>query len=438
MSNNPFKTLWMPVLLATAAWPLAASGPTLSVLYNGTFPASGGTGLLEGAPGLFYLSSAYYTVYSVDLHGTVTILASFKNPPFNIDSNPGVLAADGLLYSSVDQVTSANVFSVGSTPGSEKIYAKQSVTPELAGSLPDGDLFALALSTTAPSALATVDLRGVVTSLYQFATTDRPDPPTYGADGNYYGVSGQAISGATSYFYRVTPSGTFTNIAPLPFVSGGLWYGDGVLLQGTDGNFYGIQQTGLGCSSSNQHGAVYKLTLSGQFTILHDFGVCGKAIINSLIEGSDGKLYGIIQDTNEIFSVTKSGTYKPVAALNGTYGICTCGLMQGSDGNIYGSAFSGGSTGYGTVFALNAGLPVPKPSAREFYPASGPVGTQVRIWGYNLFGASAKFNGVAATNVRNAGPNYVWATVPTGATSGPITVTTPGGTSITKQSFTVQ
>jgi hypothetical protein len=48
------------------------------------------------------------------------------------------------------------------------------------------------------------------------------------------------------------------------------------------------------------------------------------------------------------------------------------------------------------------------------------------------------FNGVAAASAHSSGPNYVWATVPSGAATGPITVTTPGGTSKTASSFTVQ
>jgi hypothetical protein len=65
------------------------------------------------------------------------------------------------------------------------------------------------------------------------------------------------------------------------------------------------------------------------------------------------------------------------------------------------------------------------------------VGTKIRIWGYNLLSASVQFNGVASTAVTNSGPNYVYATVPEGATTGPITITTPGGTVATKANFTV-
>ena len=49
------------------------------------------------------------------------------------------------------------------------------------------------------------------------------------------------------------------------------------------------------------------------------------------------------------------------------------------------------------------------------------------FWGYNLLSSSVQFNGVAAAAVEGSGPNYVYAAVPAGATSGPIAVTTPGG-----------
>ena len=112
--------------------------------------------------------------------------------------------------------------------------------------------------------------------------------------------------------------------------------------------------------------------------------------------------------------------------------------MQGSDGIIYGIAHAGGSTGSGAVFALDLGLAKPAPSAQKFLPESGAVGTNVRIWGSNLLSATVQFNGTPATTVSNSGSNYAFATVPAGAVTGPITVTTPGGSITTEANFTVQ
>lgn len=106
-------------------------------------------------------------------------------------------------------------------------------------------------------------------------------------------------------------------------------------MQATDGNFYGIQPQGPGCNPDNQPGAVFKLTPSGQFSILHDFGPCNT--VNSLIEGSDGKLYGAAQADSVLFSLTTSGVYKPLFQMNGANGLCPCYLLEGSDGIIYGS-----------------------------------------------------------------------------------------------------
>jgi hypothetical protein len=71
-------------------------------------------------------------------------------------------------------------------------------------------------------------------------------------------------------------------------------------------------------------------------------------------------------------------------------------------------------------------------------PTSGPVGTVVTIGGSDLTGATAvTFNGLAAATLGVLSDTQLKATVPAGATSGPITVTTPGGTATSTTSFTV-
>jgi uncharacterized repeat protein (TIGR03803 family) len=435
---NAFLLALFAVNVGAAPPPPAA---TYRVIVYLTSQNQGPIGIVQGSPGLFYSQNG--NIISVTTQGTVNTLATFPDPPYTVESYP-VAAANGLAYSSIDQIGSgggsANVFSVNSTPGSELTYPVQSLAPVIAGNLPNGILFGVAYGFTGgPPDFATVDLAGNVAPLYQFPSGDRPGAPIYGADGDYYGTSQPAAGGGNAYFYRLTPSEAFTKLVTLPFVTTD-FLGGGLVLQGTDGNFYGIQSTGLGCSSDNPHGGVYKLTLSGQYTLLHDFGVCGKAVVNSLIEASDGKLYGTIQGTSVLFSLTKSGDYRVVFnTTNGlTQGVCQCTLVQGSDGIIYGTAVGGGPSNFGVIFALDAGLPAPKPRAQEFTPKAGAVGGQVQIWGQNLLAASVQFDGVAATQVSNSGPNYVLATVPVGATTGPITVTTPGGTVTTKAKFTVK
>ncbi|HET9248760.1 MAG TPA: IPT/TIG domain-containing protein, partial [Actinomycetota bacterium] len=81
--------------------------------------------------------------------------------------------------------------------------------------------------------------------------------------------------------------------------------------------------------------------------------------------------------------------------------------------------------------------PSPVPTLSSFNPTSGTVGTSVSIIGTGFIGASAvRFNGTSATFTVNSN-TQITATVPSGATTGPIAVTTPGGTATSTMSFTV-
>ncbi len=396
-------------------------------------------GIVEGAKGVFY-SSSQFGVIATTTSGVLTLLSQFPDPPYILESAPGAIGANGQLYSSVEQVKdggSGTIFSVVAGKPGPQVYPNSDLAPTIAGSLPNGEIFGVAATfPSATWAFSRVKLDGTPNAFFQFPSTYRPYTPIRGFDGNFYGTV--QVAGGGALFYRLTPEGVFAQIVTIPIIIS--YIGAGTVLQGSDGNFYGIQSTGSGCDQSNQHGGVYKITPDGKYTLLHDFGVCGGAIVSGLIEASDGNLYGAIEGNNSIFRMTKSGQLSYVFTTTNptTQGLCFCTLTQGSDGLIYGTAVGGGPSGAGVVFSLDVGLPIPKPQAAVFSPASGAVGTQVLIWGNNMLQSTVQFNGVAATEVKYGGPQYVSVTVPAGATTGPITVTTKGGVSTTQQSFQVE
>ena len=98
-------------------------------------------------------------------------------------------------------------------------------------------------------------------------------------------------------------------------------------------------------------------------------------------------------------------------------------LVQGTDGNFYGTTFYGGTENWGTIFSLSVGL---GPFV-ETNPVAGKVGAKVGILGTNLTGAtSVTFNGTAAVfKVRSE--TLILAEVPSGATTGTVQVQLPGG-----------
>ena len=97
----------------------------------------------------------------------------------------------------------------------------------------------------------------------------------------------------------------------------------------------------------------------------------------------------------------------------------------------------GTPSGTVTSSALFTVTTAPQPSIASFSPTSGGIGSSVTIKGANFTGATAvKFNGVSAVfKLKRA--SQIAATVPNAATTGPITVTTPGGTATGATSFTV-
>ena len=176
-----------------------------------------------------------------------------------------------------------------------------------------------------------------------------------GTDGNYYGTTmGGGIHGR-GVFFRVTPSGALTDIYNFCSVTKcadgeGPWSNP---VLGTDGNFYGT--TNLG-GNSESAGTIYQITPEGKLTTLYSF--CPASPCNdgkypmSLMQASNGNFYGVaanygVGNNGTIFAISRSGVFKVL------YSFCTqancadgsepsSGLMQASNGNLYGTTFKGG------------------------------------------------------------------------------------------------
>jgi hypothetical protein len=73
-----------------------------------------------------------------------------------------------------------------------------------------------------------------------------------------------------------------------------------------------------------------------------------------------------------------------------------------------------------------------------FVRSTGGVGQTAQILGQGLTGTTAvSFNGIAATSFKVASDTFLTAVVPSGATTGPVVVTTPGGTLTSNKNFRI-
>jgi len=208
-----------------------------------------------------------------------------------------------------------------------------------------------------------------LTTLWSFGRATIPiGELLQGADGNLYGATAGGGSGHVGGIFRLTPSGSFTNlfffsrsVDPDSFSrpDGGLPCG---LVQGKDGCLYGTTYYG----GPRDSGTVFRLSTNGSFTNLWSFtgGDDGGTPRCRLVQGVDGNFYGTtlgggVNGSGTVFRITPSGTLTNLHSFNGSDGACpAAGLVQGTDGNLYGTTLFGGASdrcqcGCGTVFRIS-------------------------------------------------------------------------------------
>jgi uncharacterized repeat protein (TIGR03803 family) len=269
--------------------------------------------------------------------------------------------------------------------------------------------------------------QGVLTTLYDFDFTHGAQPyagVVQASDGNFYGTTYSGGTTGGGNVYKITSQGTLTVV----FNFGGHAYDPTrpvtQLVQGKDGSFYGTTPNG---GSTNNYGAVFKVTSSGEFTTLYAFsGSDGYYPGGPLIQATDGNFWGTTAynttGQGTIFKMTPNGALTTIHVFDGTDGQLPVALIQDTSGKFYGSANLGGVSGLGTVFSLDTGL---GPFVSFLPPlTSGKVGSTIQILGQGFTANSAvSFNGTPATASVKA-RTYLTVVVPSGATTGFVTVTT--------------
>lgn len=335
---------------------------------------------------------------------------------------------------------------------------------------------------------------GTATSALNFTVVSAPTianfSPTTGSVGTTVTITGTNFTGATAVHFNTTavdtftvvnattitavvktgsatgpikvtvPSGTvyssssFTMVDP-PTVasftptSGGA--GATITLKGTDYTgatavkFNGVNATSFNIISSTiitavvpsgaTTGTLSVTTPSGIGTSAGSFTVVPPPVITSFSPANGGgvgttvtitgtnftgatavKFYGLDATSFTVNSATEITAVVPVGATTGPISVSTPS-----------------GTGTSTSFTVIAA-----PTITGFTPSSGGIGSTVTITGTSFNGAtSVKFNGTSSLGVTVVSSTTITATVPAGATTGKISITTPGGTASSSTSFTV-
>ena len=322
-----------------SAWPWTAraqGAATLTTLAGSTL-ASGelfSASLVQGSDGNFYGTAAdggantdsHGTVFKITPAGVVTNLHNFSGPDGLVPAAGLVQGTDGNFYGTTTQGGATYVD--GNTPGNGTVFR---ITPA-----------------------------GVLTTLHSFTgyPADGQSPKgtiIQGSDGNFYGTTegGGTVGGGT--VFRLTPSGVLTILYSLGNGYDGAQPDAGVI-QGSDGNFYGTTRLG-----GNGAGTVFQVTPAGAYTTLYSFARLGTSAgadpVAALVQGSDGNFYGTtetngIDGAGTVFRITPGGAFTNLYSFTAINQPLDGALIQAKDGNFYGTTYFGGAHSAGTVFQL--------------------------------------------------------------------------------------
>jgi uncharacterized repeat protein (TIGR03803 family) len=180
-----------------------------------------------------------------------------------------------------------------------------------------------------------------------------------GSDGNFYGTTASGGVSNMGTVFQMTPAGGLTTLVSFDNNNGAAPLA--ALVQGSDGNFYGTTSQGgnLSLNVGAGYGTVFKMTSAGVLTTLVVFnGSSGGSSMAALVQGTNGNFYGTTEyggasGRGTVFKMTPAGLLTTLVSFNGTNGTsCVGGLVQGSDGNFYGTTAGGGAGGAGTVFKM--------------------------------------------------------------------------------------
>jgi uncharacterized repeat protein (TIGR03803 family) len=313
----------------------------------------------------------------------------------------------------------------------------------------DGDFYGATYgdSSTPSTIYKYVPTLDLFTTIYHFDSAHGAGviaPLIQATDGSLYGTAYEGGANNFGTIFKLSTAGILLWSYSFPGYPTGGANPVAPLLQAGDGNFYGTTQLG---GDHPGFGIVFRLDLSGNVRVLHSFQgplqnpEDGSNPFAGLLQATDGVLYGTttaggIFNQGALFQISVDGQYKQLFSFNQKGSRIPAGtLAQHTSGLIYGTAESGGKYGFGTVFSLDMGL---GPFA-ALVSYTGKVGGTAEILSQGLTGTTAvTFNGVPATRFTVVSDTYIAAVVPGGATTGPVVVTTPSGKLTSNKNFVKQ
>jgi len=463
---------------------------TIKTLHNfsgadGSNPTSG---LTLGTDGNFYGTTHsggannFGTIFKMTPAGVLTTLHSFTGGDGASPFGAPVQGKNGSFYGTTCGFNAPWTGYSITAGGNFKVLTESippcSFAPLIVGS--DGNFYGTSQAggLTYQGTAFRMTPNGTVTILYNFDYTHGAylySPLVQGNDGFLYGTTSGGGSGNGGVVFKLSTHGKLTLLhqfddnsttdGAVPFAG---------LVAATDGNYYGATSGGLN-SGSVPNGNLFDVSSKGSYSLLYAFDAIHGALAQATpMQHTNGKIYGVTErgggpngSRNEgvvydlgmnlqpfVFLVTRWGAVGQTVeilggGLTGTtsvkFGSVSANFTVVSDTYMTAVAPVGGATDFVTVTTPTSKFTSSRPfifgrAILTLNPTSGKVGDAVKITGTSFTGATkVAFGGVKATTFTVDSDSQITATVPTGAVTGKIQVTTPGGTATatSKRVFTV-
>jgi uncharacterized repeat protein (TIGR03803 family) len=269
----------------------------------------------------------------------------------------------------------------------------------------DGNLYGNAGGAYSGGSVFKITPGGTLTVLHNFTGGTDGTGPMPGlmlaTDGNFYGVNSDGGASGSGVAFRITPSGTFTTLHAWVGPEGRNPNSD--LVEAGTGAFYGTTVNGGSAGCNAGCGTVFEMTPDGTVTDLHNFDFLDgwDAVGAGMIQASDGNLYGETagggfspcntSDVNcgVIFKIAPSGTFSVLHRFTGPDGGDPAGgLLEAPDGNFYGTNYAGGANGDGTAFKITPGGVLTTLHSFDGTDGTGPYGGVILATDGNFYGTT--------------------------------------------------